>query len=81
MRERRLRTLNVPKPADLDVLVIRHRVLDRVQQTVHDQGTVLLRNARADRLSHLLDEVGFGHGSSLPEVKLGRDRPIGPALT
>src|SRR5690606_18952657 len=49
------------EPADLDVLVVRHRILDGVEQAVYHQCAILLGDPRADGLGYLLDEVGFRH--------------------
>src|SRR5688572_27184734 len=62
--------------ADLDVRMLRHRFLDRVQEPVHHQGTVFLGDSGADRFRHLLDEIGFGHDASKLE---GLIRALGSA--
>src|SRR5690606_9388861 len=49
------------EPADLDVLVVGHRILDGIEQAVPHPRTVLLADPRADGLGYLLDEVGFRH--------------------
>src|SRR5262249_25894936 len=47
--------------ADLDVLAFRQGVLHGAQESIDHQSAVFLRDARADRVSDLLDEVRLRH--------------------
>ena len=55
------------EPADLYVLLVLERVLDRIEECVDDPGAVLLGDHRpaglGDRVGHLFDEIGLGHAS------------------
>jgi hypothetical protein len=56
--------LERPEATDLDIVAVRERTLDRVQETVDDQSAVLFRNPRTYGLCDLFDEVGLGHAIS-----------------
>ena len=60
--------LERPEAPDFDALALHERVLHRSEKGVYRQGAVPLGDSPSDRFGDPLNEIGFGHPFSSPEV-------------